>query len=449
MNLVIATDKTVYFFGGGGTDADPPFNSQPLDQIGADGGAIGGFERNTRKRGHPALLIVPDHWIKHEYFPFQSTRDALIRAFLERKLKTSYPRQPHVADFFSFTPRRGEADQRGISAYFLEDERGARLHEALCQADLAPRSVTTPALLWAVELKHRVPDFFRQAALLVHSLRGQAFLYFFCEGDFLFSRRVALPEGNSEALVFEINQSLYLYSQKTKKELGRIYLVAEDAAGTGFLGQTFGRPVQVLECESSAAALNEEIEFLQGLLTRDGIAFPDDEHGITHRRIQKQMRWRPFQWAGILVGACLLAVLAVETHWIAQSRDLKAAGPAPAHSDARLQELESALDELIASTNRPSSAFVAARLAASLPEAMRLSQVKIDIDAPLLELSATVQAEGVDGVREMLKRFAAELSTRLRLPRPIRLEDFSFQTDDVRNEAGQPHPKITLKVPLP
>jgi hypothetical protein len=202
--LIVATDKSAFFVDICKADKNISFFSQPLEDIDVNG-IKNDFAFKTRRNRSKTLLVVPDHWFKHEYLPFQSNKNALIRVFLERKLKAAYPKSQFVSQFLSYTTRQREVEHRGISAFYLEDENGYRLHEALCKVGLTPQLITTPALLWAVKFKSLLPDFSKQPALIVHSQKDQAFLYFFCEGDFIFSRKVALQEGNNESLVFEIN----------------------------------------------------------------------------------------------------------------------------------------------------------------------------------------------------------------------------------------------------
>jgi hypothetical protein len=446
-NLIVATDKSVFFVDINKTEKNISVFTQPLEQI-KDNGIDNDFASKTRRNRTKTILVVPDHWFNHEFFSFQSTKDALIRVFLERRLKTAYPKRPFASQLFSYTTRQREIENRGINAFYLENENGYCLHESLCEVGLTPQLVTTPAFLWAGKLKNLLPDFSDQLALVVHSLKGQVFLYFYCEGDFLFSRQVALPEGNNEPLVFEINQSIYLFSQKVKKELGCIYLIDNQKACIELLTEAFGNLIHIMNFDGQEVAIDSEISFLQGLLTVDGISSPDNNQGVTHRRIQQQIKWRPVQWAGILIGAILLIILSAEHYWIDRVSDPKVISQLEPETGLTLSEYEIALDELTVHAKRPSSASIIANVVSSLSEFILLDEIKIDLDTSILELKATVQAENIDAFRQHLKLFAQGLSTKLKLPHPISLEDISFQIDDAKNATGRPHHKIALKVNL-
>jgi hypothetical protein len=445
--LIVATDKSVFFVDICKAEKNISVFSQPLEYINVNG-IKNDFAIKTRRNHSKTLLVVPDHWFKHEFFPFQSNKDALIKVFLERKLKTAYPKSPFVSQFLSYTTRQREVEHRGISAFYLEEENGYRLHEALCKVGLSPQLITTPALLWAVKFKSLLPDFAKQPALIVHSQKDQAFLYFYCEGDFFFSRKVAIQEGNNESLVFEINQSIYLFSQKAKKELGCIYLIGDETTCIDILTEAFGKLIHILKFDSQEVTIDKEISFLQDLLTLDGISSPDNDHGVTHRRIQQQLKWRPVQWAGILIGAILLIILSAEHHWIDRVSDLKEIGQQEPKTGLTLSEYETALDELTVHAKRPSSAFVIAKIVSSLSEFILLNEININLDTSILELTATVHAESIDSFRQQLKMFAQGLNTKLKLPRPISLEDITFQIDDVKNSTGKLHHRIAFKVNL-
>ena len=445
--LIVATDKTAFSVDICKAEKNISVYSQPLEDINVNG-IKNDFASKTRRNRTKTLLVVPDHWFKHEFFLFQSNKDALIRVFLERKLKAAYPKSPFVSQFLSYTTRQREIEHRGISAFYLEDENGYRLHEALCKVGLTPQLITTPALLWAVKFKSLLPGFSKQPALIVHSQKDQAFLYFYCEGDFLFSRKVALQEGNNESLVFEINQSIYLFSQKAKKELGCIYLIGNETTCIDLLTEAFGKLIHILKFDSQDVTIDKEISFLQDLLTLDGISSPDNDYGVTHRRIQQQLKWRPVQWAGILIGAILLIILSAEHHWIDRVSDLKEIGQQESNTGLTLSEYETALDELTGHAKRPSSAFVIAKVVSSLSEFILLNEININLDASILELTATVHAESIDSFRQQLKMFAQGLNTKLKLPRPISLEDITFQIDDVKNATEKLHHRIAFKVNL-
>ena len=72
-----------------------------------------------------------------------------------------------------------------------------------------------------------------------------------------------------EALSFEINQSLYMFSQKAKSDLDRIYLICEAPDCRDKLSQALGREVKnlpPLKDQCPDAVKIPEMEPLDGLL---------------------------------------------------------------------------------------------------------------------------------------------------------------------------------------
>ena len=114
--LIVATDKSVFFVDICKAEKNISVFSQPLEYINVNG-IKNDFAIKTRRNHSKTLLVVPDHWFKHEFFPFQSNKDALIKVFLERKLKTAYPKSPFVSQFLSYTTRQREVEHRGCHSF--------------------------------------------------------------------------------------------------------------------------------------------------------------------------------------------------------------------------------------------------------------------------------------------------------------------------------------------
>jgi hypothetical protein len=439
--LIVATDAKVFFITG-----DPSADSShPLEPL-LSGLRKPALAAPARRSGRSCVLVVPDHWFRHDTFAFQSSQDDLIRAFLERKLAAAYAATPHAAHFFGYAFQLGPAGEGRLNAFCLEEEKGFRLHEALCEAGFLPRAVTTPGMLWALRVGAEAPEFAGQAALVVHLLPQAAFLYFYSAGDLLFSRRVALPVGEEASLLFEINQSLYLFSQKTKGELDRIYLIDGAGGSGGFLRAAFEQ--QLVDLDAGGERLAEEIGFIQGIRQDGRIPRLDPRHAVTHRRIRARLQWRPVQWAGMVAGALLALLLGAEAAW------LERAGPPAAQlrstaapAALALPELDAALDDLMAHAGRPSAAAVFGRLSAALPDQVHLTRIKLDLATATLELTAAFPGDSIDDFRRRLKSFVKGINAHLRPARPVGIEDFVLHAED-RPIAAKPGHQVTLKAVL-
>jgi hypothetical protein len=400
----------------------------------------------------PLLLVIPDHWVKHDFFLFKSQKESLIRPFIERKLKAAYPNLPSAQDFFNYACRQKAMEGPGVRVFHLCEPIAFELHAALSRKRLAPRWITTPALLWEERFNRQVPEFESQAALVIHLQRHEGFLYFYHQGDFLFSREVTLPESSEriDALLFEINQSIYLFSQKAKSDLQAVYLIGDEAGFRERLSDFQGRPVHMASGISAGKALPRELAALDGLLDPDAVLTPTEAHCITHRRIEQQVKWRPVQWAGMLVAGILLAGFAAEHQWLEERAEEEMAVRSRMRQQQAmsLADYDAAVVELTDDLSRPSPAHLIFNVVASLPEGASVFELKVDADAARLDLSATVRAESLERFRQQLRILIGNLNRRLRPANPITMEDVVFSMQEAKQQVARTDYKITCKIQL-
>jgi len=450
--LIAATDKKIFFWEGCSVGHNSAFTELPLAEFLAhemDGRLLLSHQKNRSK----ILLIVPDHWFKHEFFLFKSQKDSLIKPFIQRKLKTAYPNLPLARHFFSYSCRQKAVEGAGVRVFHLYEQKAFDLYEALCKTNLTPRWITSPALLWEEHFRLRVPEFSSQAALLVNLHHHKAFLYFFFHGDFLFSREVALPENAErwDALLFEANQSIYLFSQKAKSDLNKIYLIGNETSFHERLSDVLARPVQMVSRTGAANALPLELASLEGLLDPCGLSVPADAYSVTHSRIQQELKWRPVQWIGMLVAVMLLVFFIGEHRWL-EGRLLEETNARirmRQQQPVELANYAAALSELIEDAKRPSAAHAILNLVSALPDDVLIHEVKIDSDALRLEFAAIVYADAIDRFRQLLKGLIENLNRRLNLNPPLAVEDMAFNMEETKNQTGKTHYKIACKINLP
>ncbi|MCU0590229.1 MAG: hypothetical protein MUC57_01990 [Desulfobacterales bacterium] len=450
--VIAATDKALYFSKDGNLNPNSgltelglaPFVAQEFD------GRVLALFQEARSN---LLLIVPDHWFKHEFFLFKSPRNSLIKPFIERKLKTAYPNLPAAQDFFSFSFRQRAATGPGVRAFHLYEPVFYDLYAALCNAHLTPRWITTAALLWEERLRLRIPEFPTQAAMLVHLHAQGAFLYFYFQGDFLFSRTVALPESAErwDALLFEVNQSIYLFSQKAKSDLNQIYLIGNEAGFQQRLSDVLGRPVQLIAGDSPAKALPRELAHLEALLDQNGVAAPGDAYSVTHSRVQQEVKWRPIQWVGMVVAAVLLLFFVAENQWLDErlQDEIIVRSQMRRQQPITLADYDVALLELTEDAKRPSAAHTISKIISSLPEDVLINEFKMDSDAVRLDVSATVYVDTVDRFRSRLKLLIDALNRKFKLDPAMTIEDMVFNLEEMKNPSHQAHYKISWKILLP
>ncbi len=450
--IIAATDKKIYFALSCDLIRSSELAELPLTQFLSDE-----FDRRSlaifKETRSKILLIVPDHWFKHEFHLFKSQRESLIRPFIERKLKTSSPNLPLAQHFFNYSCRQSAMEGPGVRVFHLYEPVSYDLYAALCQTNLTPRWITTPALLWEERFNNQVPEFGTQASLLIHLHPHEAYLYFYAQGDFLFSRGVTLPDSGErwDALIFEVNQSIYLFSQKAKTDLNKIYLIGKETSFQERLSDFLARPVQIIPAAGAATALPRELAALEGLLETNGVSAPGDAHSITHRRIQQEVKWRPVQWVGALVAAVLLVFFIGEHQWLEERLldEISVRSRMRQQQPMALADYDAALVELTEDAKRPSAAHTILNMVSSLPEDVLINEIKMDADVLRLDLAATVYADTIDRFRQLLKNLIENLNRRLNLSPPITIEDMTFNMEEMKNQTAKAHYKIACKINLP
>jgi hypothetical protein len=455
MRIIAASENNLFFVRGcdlNGSNPDPGPPALPLAQFLSgefDSRQLSGFQK-TRSR---SLLVVPDHWVKHDFFLFKSQKESLIRPFIERKIKTAYPHLAAAEHFFSYGCRQNAMAGPGLRVFHLCEPKAFDLHAALARLNLTPRWITTPALLWEERLNRQMDGFAGQAALAIHLRPQEGFLYFYHQGDFLFSREVVLVDSADrwDALLFEINQSIYLFSQKARSDLQSVYLIGADTAFQERLADFLGRPVQMMSASGPRPKLPRDLAALDGLLEPEGVPAPADAHCITHSVIRQRLKWRPVQWTGMLVAAILIVCFTAESQWLAQ----RLAGEVQARSQMRRQQPLSLADHdaaVVALTDdlrRPSPAHAIFDVVSALPEGVSIHEFKMDPDALRADLAATVRADTIDRFRQLLKALIENLNRRLQLSPPLTVEDLVFNLEETRRQTDRTDYTIACRIQLP
>jgi hypothetical protein len=412
-----------------------------------------------------SVMVVPDYWLANASFAFQSKKRSLAEAFLQRKLRAEMPEFPQVEDFFEYFFHESDQGETEVYAYFIREPTFFHAYDQLARWNLHPRRVTTPAFLWEAQLKERIPGFREGGKAFVHILARECFLYFFFEGHFLFSRQIALPEceedasGQLETLAYETHQSLYLFSQKARAEIDRVYVAS------------FG----YVEAEALAEALGKEVEEVRGLeegLTESsvtigqpgllsGLYLPDLSKAqnfisIANKQTEKEQQWKPVQKMGIAVGLLLLLLLAGESallwKWSRPVAVEAAQGGGAKDQEAveALRQYNEALDLFLRESQRPSPGKAIIQLARALPEEVWIREMIVETEpTPGLSLTGTVRAAEPSEFRETLSDFLDGLKGHFRGARSLGLQDIHVNTADCEHVEGGRSCAIALEFELP
>jgi hypothetical protein len=451
--MVVHDDELVWLPARGGRCA----LRLPLQEVLAHGFAAERIPKGL-KGNHRTLCIVPDHWFGMESYPFRSRKAGLIEPFLERKLAAAFPDLKDVGQFITYRHSNMAGEEEGINAYFLQDPKSFELYGALCKLNLCPQQITAPAFLWMEKLDRITPEFDRNGTLLIHLVGSGCLLYFYFNGSYLFSRNVILPEGSDymDALTFEINQSLYMYSQKTKSDLNRFYLLGGAPDDIDAFGRALGREVIDIApaLDRSDTLEIDELHFLDGLLRPRDLGSGDSFLNVIHRHVRRELEWEPVQWAGICIGVMLLLPLIGVNLSLSRMLRTEAAEARVLYRQAQLSggtslaEAGNAIDQVLQAAERPQADDVVYRLLTCLPSGVRMKEIEVNLrDAPVVSLKAVVPAGDADHLKGVLTGLTDQVRRRFNTAQAFSINDIDVHADADSGDDGTSY-VISLKLNL-
>ena len=437
--IIAVHDDDVYWFSGG-AGSSRLFFQVPLHQLLDDETPLPPLP-DWLKGSHKTLCIMPDHWFGSQSFPFQSVKTSLIEPFLERKLAVAFPDQQAIRYFFNYR-HIGDGGQRKLSACYFQEDKSYLLYEALSKLNHTPQHITAPAFLWEELLQSAIDDFGQRGILMVH-LTGEACqLYFYYQGIYLFSRSVMVGDAAEglEALGYEINQSLYMFSQTAKSELDRIYMACSSDQYREKLSEVLGREVidlKPLTDHGTSETLDiPQLAILSGWLKVSRLHSGAQFFSVMHRQVKQVLEWRPVQWVGIIIGLVLLIGLAGE-HFVLRTMHDRARNEyrtlqqrAMSESpDAGLSDYPDTLEQVLSRARRSMLVDAVHRMPAGLPAQVQLNKLELaaDADSSLhLKVAALVKARNADELQMILKRLMADLNGRFQSAQTLTLNDFDI-----------------------
>ena len=391
------------------------------------------------------LLIAPDYWFGNLVCKFQSIKKSLADAFVERKLHAQFEQLPDVKNFFENIAFQRERKERWLYAYFLQDPQFFQLYKTLSRLGLTPQRITSPALIWQSKIRQKMPDFEEGGKCFIELLDNIYHLYFFFEGNFLFSRSIPLADlpadspDNLQAITYELNQSLYLFSQRAKAEVNDIYLLSSETVIIGSLSEALGREINDLSSLFSEPrgthTSNESTGLIDGYvlshyLLKNQFLF------VSHKKLKKELEWRPVQSVGIAIAILLCLLLGMESiflhKWSRQNqvsaihRESVDAG----NTKQKIRQYNEALDTLIEDADRRRPKEIIAKIARSLPLQIRMQEIFFKIGTvPELEFKGVAKVLGSELLKGSLSVLIANLNKNLHPRRPLTIPDIDIELD--------------------
>ena len=425
-------------------------DSVPLDEFLSDRSGI-----NTRHDFpdgmEDRLLIVPDYWFGNSIYQFQSQSRSLADAFVQRKVREQLPQENDAPLFFDFIHFQRESKENWLYVFFLKDPQFFNLYQKLVEINLPPHRITCGALIWRYILQETLADFEQGGKCLIQFHPKSYSLYFYFEGNFLFSRNIQLTslspdsDENYEAVAYELHQSIYLFSQKTGVDIDNFYMSSSDEIVIQTLPQRIGMEVEDLNplierfidphgtAEISLGAVGNFI--YKHLLSQADFLSTYDKN------LKRQLEWKSTQIAGIAIGLFLLIVLAAEffllhklQHLPPQPADLVEA-IIPTKELQQIQSYNDALDMLLVQMEEPYMPDLLSQIAKSLPDNIWMKAFEIDNEQDRrIRLQCVAESPESDHLKTTLSVLTTNLHQNLRLREKLRLEDIDFDFDPVHHK---------------
>jgi len=407
------------------------------------------------------LCLAPDHWFGMESYPFRSPKPSLIEAFLERKLTAGHPGQKSIAQFFGYQRNTAADGQDTLYAHFLQEEKAYRFNRVLTRADLAPLGYTTPAFLWEQTLRNASPTFTAKGSLLAHISDHQGRLYFYYNGIYQFARVVMLPDDDGErigAITYEISQSLYLFSQKTKSDLNQIYLFPDASGLREALEEALGREVthcEALQTENQCRIAFAEVPALCGVLTMNLPQQGASVFSVIHRKIKRQREWQPIRRMGVAVGLVLVLLLAGEALFL--RNELRKAEHDQHNLNRQMRSMTAtaltdytmAFEQVRQRVQRPAGPEPIRKTLACLPHNVRLTKLDLALaDPPRLQVTALVEARDTERLRASLAELVANTRSHFQGAQAFALKDIDVAPVPLDRRPALPGFSITYQVGL-
>ena len=389
------------------------------------------------------LIIVPDYWLGNVSYSFQSKKRTLAETFIERKLLSEYPDLTDIRHFYEYVFFQADQREQVVFVHFLKEPKAFLLYNRLVAQDLNPYQITSPALLWQKVLKNTYADFDKGGKVLIHLLPSLAFLYFYSTGRFLFSRQIILPDSDGVSsevfgiLNYEIGQSLYLFSQQAKTEIGQFFLFSSGPESAETLSAGLEREMVSIRdrIEIKPGASEQAYELgPAGPFSTFSLSAIKEFQSVSHRTVKKIREWKPVQMMGIAVGLVLLLLLGGENlflrKWL-QNSQLQLSRAMEHEGSNRPQDLEQyneSLDFILRAAERSSVQDVIVHLAESLPDNIWVETLDVEVEPdPHVALEGVVKASGPDEFRDALSVFLDKLKTHFLGSRSLRIQEIDME----------------------
>ena len=409
------------------------------------------------------ILVLPDYVTGNSIYPFTSGKRSVAEPFIRRKLAESFPASPDMSGFFNYSYFKTGREPGSLYAFYLKEPLAFSLYNRLSEAGLRPDRITTPAYIWQDKIGKTADDGSGESFCLVHALTAESHLYFYVNGNFLFSRSIMLPESSEgkkeklDALAFEISQSLYLFSQKVKSEISRFYLVPSENIDETGLSERIGKNIRRLGTDREEGRDADNKNPMPGPLAAFSLADIDSATipAISHRMVVMEKFWHTVQLTGIITGIITLMLLCAETayfsYWSNRNILPKAASLSKDITDNRrtVGHYNEMLDLVMNERQRPDPANILAGIALSLPENVTVRELLFNLESPSqVVINGIVRADEPDRIKSTLSELVEGLTRNLNPGRPPVIGDIGLDMEGSAGDQSLQGYKFHIKVDM-
>ncbi|MBA3036259.1 MAG: hypothetical protein FP814_07170 [Desulfobacterium sp.] len=422
----------------------------------------GNIPEESKKIKNP-LLVMPDYVVGIETYPFATGKKSIASAFIRRKLSESFPSVSEITDFYSYTYSKNDQQAGSIYAFCLQDPLFFNLYNHLKDADMRPDYITTPAFIWQHKLGKLVDDSSAENFCLIHVLPDESYLYFFANGNFIFSRSIMLPgsgetgSGKLDVLAFEISQSLRLFSQKAKSEVNKFFFVSSTQIKETELSDRLGKDIVRIEIDSKEGLEAKKEDFMPAPLS--AFSLSDIDHKmvptISHRLVVMEKAWHSVTRAGIITGALLVFLLGFESFYLnflsgSYSKSQMAALSNSMMTNRQVIEKHNETIDLITNEmQRPDPASILGGIALSLPGSVAMEELTFNLESPFQAIiSGRVKTNNPGGIKPDLSAMVEGLTRNLKLSKPAVIGDIGFDMEQGGGDLGSAGYKFHIQLDL-
>jgi hypothetical protein len=385
-----------------------------------------------------SLMVVPDFWIGNRVYDFKSNDRSAIESFIARKLKLEFPKNPDIQNLFSYEITKKNKGDQEIVSLFIQESKTDGLLKRLAANKLRPVRITSPGLIWNIRLMKAVDSFGKQCTGLIYLIEKECFLLFFQNGKFLFSRTIPLPEVSADnssrldSLIYEINQSAYHFSQRTKSQLDKVLLISRGNDNVSGLKDKIGRNLTVLDEKTVGHSPGDQLLTEQGLIadfTSDDL-FPTDRiPGVSDRLLLKEMEINKMQLIGLFIGLIFLVILGGEFLFLKSVEYRESRVNISGEEDPKtiIEHYNTALDSLLSDAEKEKPLSILGRLALSLPDNIIVESIELEQEpSRSLSFKGMILAENINDFSSALRSLTEHINTNLRISNPITMDDIEI-----------------------